>query len=104
MGGPVSRDVAVAKYFCATPFDLVESTSGPAREGRIGEHGASTAVHRKASGRATVARTGSPRRQYQPALLLQDVQESDRHEFHRLSLKSPSREIEDALTQSQLAN
>jgi len=35
---------------------------------------------------------------------LQDVQESDGDEFHRLSLESPSREIEGPFAQSQLKN
>jgi len=35
---------------------------------------------------------------------LQDVQESDRNEFHRLPLAGPSGEIEGAFAQSQLAN
>src|SRR5439155_12784377 len=57
---PVSRDVAAAEYFCTTPFDLVESAGSRPREGRVHEHGANAAIHRKASGGAAIARTGSP--------------------------------------------
>src|SRR6266705_1314720 len=104
IAGPVSRDAAAPEYFCATPFDLVESAGSRPREGRVREHGANAAIHRKASGGAAVARASGPRGQHQQALLLQDVQESDRDEFHRLPLESSSGEIEDAFAQSQLAN
>ena len=57
---PLSRDVAAAKHFCATPFDLVESTGCTAREGRVRKHGANAAIHRNASGGAAIARARSP--------------------------------------------
>ena len=82
----------------------VESTGGSARKGRVRQHGASAAIYREASGGAALPRAGSPRGEHQQALLLQDVQESDWDEFHRLPLESASREIEDAFAQSQLAN
>src|SRR2546430_3547935 len=50
-----------AKHFCATPFDLVESTGGTARTGRVRKHGANAAIHRNASGGAAIARARSPR-------------------------------------------
>src|SRR5207253_533537 len=62
IAGPVSRDVAAAEYFCAAPFDLVESTGCTARKGRVRKHGASAAIHREASNGASVARAGRPRR------------------------------------------
>ena len=102
--GPLSRDVTAPEYLCGTPFDLVQSARGPTRKGRVCQHGASAAIHRKPSGGAAVARPGSPRCEHQQALLLQDVQESDWDEFHRLPLKSSSGKIEDAFAQSQLAN
>ena len=96
----------LAHYFTLTSiaFDLIESTGRPAGKGRVREYGASAAIHREASGGAAVARAGSPRGQHQQALLLQDVQEGDQDEFHRLPLESSGGEIEDAFAQSQLAN
>ena len=102
IAGQVSGDVAALEYFCAAPFHFVESTGGPARKRRVRQHGASPAIHRETSGGTALPGARSPGGEYQPALLLQDVQESDGNEFHRLSLESPSGEIEDTFAQSQL--
>lgn len=61
IAGPLSRDVAAPEYFCATPFDLVESAGSRPRTGRVREHGARAAIHREASDGAALARAGSPR-------------------------------------------
>ena len=57
----VSSDVATPEYFCATPFDLVESTGGAARKERVREHGACPPIHRESSDGAAVARASSTR-------------------------------------------